>query len=136
MSLKTEETTIGGRTLTVTQFPVMTALEMVKRVANALFPAMVTSGVGGLDLKAAFLFADLKPSELRDLCVDLLRCAQIKTTEGFVGLHDENALNRVFEGSVSDLLAAAAFAAEVNFGSFFADALAPSPQPSAKEASD
>lgn len=115
MGIRTESKEIGGRLITVTQFPPLRACELAPRVAKAMAPALL-SGIP--DNGIAVLFSELTPQEVRSLTITLLECTTARHDGKELLLNEVN-INTVFAGSIEDLFAAAFFSAEVNFGNFF-----------------
>lgn len=99
--LQSETRVVAGMEMTVQQMPVMEAL--------GILPQVLAGGV-----------ATLKGADLRSFTVDMLRGSFVVKDGEKIDLVSESEVNRAFESNLIGVMAAIAFAQEVNFRGFFA----------------
>ena len=146
MARKTETRQIGGMDVTCTQFEAIAAFKLSARIGKVLAPALLAAG-GKIDLKADVatlapvaraLFDALDPEQAESMLVDILRGTSVVRDDGTgklikIDLSSPKWINAAFDGDLGAMLSAAAFALEVNLGSFFGGSgpsAAPTPTPS------
>lgn len=139
MARRTLSRTIDGIEVTVTQFPVSRSLPLTATLMKVAGPAigklapMLGGGLDGLGktnvdglAPALVALADgLSEVEIVKLLADILGGTLVVTTDegGKLRKHDLSggsaAIDRAFDGNLMTVFRVAAFALEVNFGSFF-----------------
>lgn len=127
MAIRTDERLIGGRMYSVSTFPGFQALDVFEELAvlvGPAFGAMLKSGVSGeADFEAAAvrLFQGLGGGKVRALTRALLSGVTVELAPGKTPLMLDH-FDLEYSGKLSEVFRVLAFAAEVQFADFFADA--------------
>jgi len=130
------KTTLGEVVVHVQQLPAMKAFRLLSRLGRDLGPALAlfAKGDAGIEQGVRLLFEAVTPEELEAVTRELLQGAQLElqTADGRKLVDLLTVFDSEFRGEMGAILQVLVHAVTVNYGNFFAEAVALGQQATAK----